>query len=1091
MEHCPTCNLQYKRNNKYNHELTNSHLAAFNQYYCQQCKKILNLADKRFHLQSNDHENAKRMWYCDICEKDIKINTKSSHIKSVTHIQNEVISRIINNLTDRTYSYINPDYERVDNLVKNAIDDCTKYFHRFKYKCEFVVKFNHATHVTTNYFTITNKFKNQYEELREADELSHQLDEFEQGESGYINDSIKKLTVKMFKYHDIRASIFCKLPKSFSNSKSIVNIQNNDNYCFLWSILAYKYKVDNHRERVSHSENHFHELNQGDIHFLMKIKDIPTFERLNNLNINVSEISANDKSLSPKYVNKNYYDEQIDLLLYENHYCFITNLRNFCKNNEHYNRLCRRCLNTYGDQSKLEEHMLRCIEQKVCKISYMQQNQKIKFNDWFMKIDPPTWLAADFECMNLPINKNVNDHDNDNVTDKLFVNKPFAIGYNIVKHPDYNNLNLEKGGYIKHFGEDCVEWFIYVMLEKESYMKTYFKNQFEIKPDTIPENYDQNTCWLCQKEFKLKDIKENPIVKDHCHLTGRFRGLAHNNCNLNTRKAHTSFVPILFHNFSGYDCHLISEKLINMATKKNIKINENDIIAISSENYISVKIGCLKFLDSYRFLDASLDKLSKTLSSFPSLDANGMEDDLFKRKLAYPYENCNNIESYYKPLKLGREDYFSNLKQSYPDFEEIIRTQAIIVKNKITNLKELTMLYLKKDVLLLTDIFQNYIDTCKKAYGINPLYSYSTPSFTWKAVLKMTGVKLDYITDDKLRLLLENNMRGGPSSCMGSRYVKRGERKIVYEDMNNLYGWSMSRYLPTGDFREIKVRRSNLITILRTPNNYEHGFLIECDLEYPSSIHKKTKYFPFLPEKKTIKVEDFSNYMTTNKREKYKPTEKLIMDQTNKQRYFLHYRDLKFYIRHEIRNLNVYTVYKFKQSPWLATYIKYNTEQRSKAKTDFEKHFYKLMNNSFYGKTIENIRKRLNLDLIDKSDIHRILNGQSKLPFDDKIAEYEKFNLYSFNKETSKFTKPIYIGFCVLELSKLLMYEWYYDKMQPYFGKGNLELHYLDTDSFIFSFKPIKSLIEDLKHFKDDFDFSDLDPCHNYIQKIIKRLSVK
>ena len=75
-----------------------------------------------------------------------------------------------------------------------------------------------------------------------------------------------------------------------------------------------------------------------------------------------------------------------------------------------------------------------------------------------------------------------------------------------------------------------------------------------------------------------------------------------------------------------------------MATKKNIKINENDIIAKSSENYIFVKIGCLKFLDSYRFLDASLDKLSTTLKSFPSLDENGIEDDLFKRKLAYPYE---------------------------------------------------------------------------------------------------------------------------------------------------------------------------------------------------------------------------------------------------------------------------------------------------------------------------------------------------------------------------------------------------------------------------------------------------------------------
>ena len=105
----------------------------------------------------------------------------------------------------------------------------------------------------------------------------------------------------------------------------------------------------------------------------------------------------------------------------------------------------------------------------------------------------------------------------------------------------------------------------------------------------------------------------------------------------------------------------------------------------------------------------------------------------------------------------------------------------------------------------------------------------------------MTGVTLDYITDDKLRLLLENNMRGGPSACMGNRYVKRRERKKSYEVMTNLYAWSMSQYLPTGVFREIKVTRSSLKTILRTPDNDAHGFLIECDLENPSSIHKKTK----------------------------------------------------------------------------------------------------------------------------------------------------------------------------------------------------------------------------------------------------------
>ena len=130
-----------------------------------------------------------------------------------------------------------------------------------------------------------------------------------------------------------------------------------------------------------------------------------------------------------------------------------------------------------------------------------------------MKIDTPMWIAADFECMNIPIN----DNDNDNVADKLFVSKPVAIGYDIVKNPDYDNLNLEKDSYINFFGEDCVEWFINEILEIESYMKTYFKNELEINLDTNSENYDQTTCWLCEKELKPKDVKENPVVKDHCH----------------------------------------------------------------------------------------------------------------------------------------------------------------------------------------------------------------------------------------------------------------------------------------------------------------------------------------------------------------------------------------------------------------------------------------------------------------------------------------------------------------------------------------------------------------------------------------------
>ena len=141
----------------------------------------------------------------------------------------------------------------------------------------------------------------------------------------------------------------------------------------------------------------------------------------------------------------------------------------------------------------------------------MHPNQKIKFKGWYMELDPPVWIAADFECMNLPII----DNDNNIVTDKLFVSKPVAIGYITVKNHDYENQKLDKDGYIKYFGEDCVEWFINEMLEIEGDLKNYFENELEINLDTIPKNYDQTTCWLCEKEFTPKDLKGNPIVKDH------------------------------------------------------------------------------------------------------------------------------------------------------------------------------------------------------------------------------------------------------------------------------------------------------------------------------------------------------------------------------------------------------------------------------------------------------------------------------------------------------------------------------------------------------------------------------------------------
>ena len=165
------------------------------------------------------------------------------------------------------------------------------------------------------------------------------------------------------------------------------------------------------------------------------------------------------------------------------------------------------------------------------------------------------------------------------------------------------------------------------MLTLEKVASKYFKTNLELEITPQEEESFQlaEGCWLC--ENPLDDTK----VRDHDHLTGKYRGAAHNICNINVKQKSSSFVPIFFHNFSGYDCHLIFEELLTEAyNQKYIPT----IIPKSLENYVSVQVGCLRFLDSYRFLSSSLDKLVRSLDNFPTMKLEGMSDDLLKKNLA-------------------------------------------------------------------------------------------------------------------------------------------------------------------------------------------------------------------------------------------------------------------------------------------------------------------------------------------------------------------------------------------------------------------------------------------------------------------------
>ena len=167
----------------------------------------------------------------------------------------------------------------------------------------------------------------------------------------------------------------------------------------------------------------------------------------------------------------------------------------------------------------------------------------------------------------------------------------------------------------------------------------------------------------------------------------------------------------------------------------------------------------------------------------------------------------------------------------------------IIDKFNIKHGEELTEIYLKSDVLLLACVFEKFIKVSINEFKINPLYCVSLPGYTWQCGLKYTGINLQTLQDKDMILLLENNIRGGISSVMGDRYIKSDEnKKILYVDANNLYGHSMSQYLP---YDEIKFDNFvKLEDIINTPDDNDIGYFVEVDLKYPDNIKTENKKFP-------------------------------------------------------------------------------------------------------------------------------------------------------------------------------------------------------------------------------------------------------
>ena len=426
----------------------------------------------------------------------------------------------------------------------------------------------------------------------------------------------------------------------------------------------------------------------------------------------------------------------------------------------------------------------------------------------------------------------------------------------------------------------------------------------------------------------------------------------------------------------------------------------------------------------------------------------------------YPYEYIDGDEEKFKEIGLPpRKAFYSKLRLSGISKKEYKHAQNVYKKFKCQSFQDYHDLYLKSDVLLLSDVFEDFRKTSIEHYKLDPANFITAASYAWSCMLLKTGIELELISDPKILDIFERSKRGGLTFVGSKRYAKANNKDIVgydpntkstyllYLDANNLYGWSMVQDLP---YQDIKLDTEITIEeILKTADDAETGYTVEVDLSFPKEIHERLKQLPPCPETLTPKEEWFSEYQRELKEKTKNKSKcsKLIPHFYEHKNYCIHYRTLKYVVEELGAKVDkLHNTVSYKQKKWMEPYIQGNNALRTKAKNDFEKDFFKLMNNSVFGKTMQNVRNQMNLHLT--TDRKNAIKWFSKCEF--KKNTYSN-GLYMIETHKTKivYDKPVYVGCAILDLSKLKMLEFHYDVIDKQFG-DKAKLIYSDTDSFVY-----------------------------------------
>ena len=400
----------------------------------------------------------------------------------------------------------------------------------------------------------------------------------------------------------------------------------------------------------------------------------------------------------------------------------------------------------------------------------------------------------------------------------------------------------------------------------------------------------------------------------------------------------------------------------------------------------------------------------------------------------------DSLERFIEKLLPSKKDFYSDLNME--DISDIDYRHAnnMFKRYKLENLGDYHDLYVQSDTLLLADVINNFRDMCIKEYELDPAHFLSLPGLAWQACLMKTNIELELLTNYDMLLMVEEGIREGichpihRHAKANNKYMKNYNNNeessyILYLGANNLYGWAMSKKLPVNGFKWFDNDKINEEFIKNYNESDKKGYILEEDVKYPKILHDLHSDLPFLPER-----------MEINK------CKKLVCNLYDKKKYVVHIKSLKQALNHGLKLKKIHIIIEFNQEAWLKPYIDMNTELRKLAKNDFEKYLFKLMNNSVFGKTMENIRKHRDIKLVTTDKKRIKLASEPNYHTINLISK--DLSIIEMKKTKVKMNKPIYLGLSILEVSKILMYEFWYDYMKPKYN-DNVRLCYMDMDSFL------------------------------------------